>query len=37
VQDGAAINGPGLGEYGPSNASGIVADDSGVFADIGIG
>jgi hypothetical protein len=37
VQDGADVNGPGLGAYGPSNASGIVADDSGVFADIGIG
>lgn len=37
VQDSGAINGPGLGEYGPANASGVVADDSGVFADIGIG
>lgn len=37
VQDGASVNGPGLGEYGPANASGVIADDSGVFADIGIG
>lgn len=37
VQDSGEINGPGLGAYGPSNASGVVADDSGVFADIGIG
>lgn len=37
VQDGDSINGPGLGAYGPSNASGVIADDSGVFADIGIG
>lgn len=37
VQDGAQVNGPGLGEYGPANASGTIADDSGVFADMGIG
>jgi hypothetical protein len=37
VNDGGFINGPGLGAYGPSNPSGVIADDSGVFADIGIG
>lgn len=37
VQDSGDINGPGLGAYGPANASGVIADDSGVFADIGIG
>jgi hypothetical protein len=37
VQDGADVNGPGLGAYGPANAAGTIADDSGLFADIGIG
>lgn len=37
VQDGADVNGPGLGAYGPANSAGVIADDSGVFADIGIG
>jgi hypothetical protein len=37
VQDGADVNGPGLGAYGPANASGVIADDSQVFADLGIG
>ena len=42
VQDGAAINGPGLGAYGPvaggtpNSAGGMIPDNSGVFADIGI-
>lgn len=36
VQDSGFINGPGLGAYGPANASGIVADTSQPFADIGI-
>lgn len=39
VTDGQRINGPGTGlaDYGPPNASGVVADTDQVFADIGIG
>lgn len=42
VQDGGAINGPGLGAYDDGaggvgqSASGMIPDNSGVFADIGI-
>lgn len=39
VQDSGYVNGPGLGDYGaygPANASGIVADTSQPFADVGI-
>lgn len=36
VQDSGYVNGPGLGAYGPANASGIVADTSEPFADVGI-
>lgn len=32
VQDGAFVNGPGLGE--PPGASGLIEDDSGAFADV---
>ena len=36
VQDSGFVNGPGLGAYGPANPSGIVADTSQPFADVGI-